>query len=203
MDEVRMRKRTVATLAALMLAGAGAAEAQVFTPTYQAPVRGGDVGIYLADDAVGDGLSVEGIYRMSMLRSDLGLRLGIAETSDRAGEDGTALLLGIDYRNPIELTGAAPLALAFTVGAQAAVADAEAFGAQAGLSVGSTFNTPGMAITPYIHPRIAFVDAGDDSDLEILADLGVDLAFNRNLIVRVGANLGDGADVGIGVAFRR
>lgn len=184
--------------AALVLGAASAAEAQIFTPTYQSPVRGGDIGVYLADDAVGRGLSVEGVLRLAMTRSDLGLRLGVAE----AGEDATAILLGIDYRNPIELA-AAPLALAFTAGAQAALGDAEAFGGQVGLSVGYPIRGSGVTVTPYIHPRVALVDFGEDSDFEVLADLGVDLSLAQNLMLRFGANLGEGADFGIGLAWRR
>lgn len=195
-----MRKKTTALLAALTLAGASAAQAQVFTPTYQSPRPSGDIGLYLADDALGGGLSVEGIYRLASARSDLGLRLGIAE----AGNDETALLLGIDYRNPIELSGAAPFSLAFTVGGQAAVGEGEAFGAQVGLTAGSTIVTPGLTLTPYIHPRIGFISTDSDDDgLEVLADVGVDLSFSPGLVLRFGANLGDGADFGIGLAFRR
>jgi hypothetical protein len=196
-----MRKKTTVLLAALTLAGASAAQAQVFTPTYQSPRPSGDIGIYLADDALGGGLSVEGIYRLASARSDLGLRLGIAE----AGNDETALLLGIDYRNPIELSGAAPFSLAFTVGGQAAVGEGEAFGAQVGLTAGSTIVTPEVTFTPYIHPRLGFISTegdGDDDGLEVLADVGVDLSFS-GLMLRFGANLGDGADFGIGLAFRR
>jgi hypothetical protein len=72
--------------------------------------------------------------------------------------------------------------------------------------VGHTFVEPGIRITPYIHPRVAVVSAiGDDSDaeLDVLADLGADIDFAPNLSLRVGVNLGEGADWGIGLAWRR
>lgn len=174
----------------LVLALAGRVEAQVFTPTYQAPYNSNDIGIYVADDAVGGDLAVEGILR----RGQVGLRLGVANSE---------LLAGIDYRSPLSVAGASPLALALTLGGQGAFGDDNVFGGQVGLSVGGRIASPGLTVVPYIHPRAAVLFGDGDSEFKVLADLGVDLDFNRNLALRFGANLGDGADFGIGVAFRR
>ncbi len=173
---------------ALALGVAPAAHAQVFSPTFQAPFNSSDVGVYLVDFE--SELGVEGILR----RNQLGLRLGVV--------DGT-LLAGIDYRSPLAVS-AAPLSLALTLGGQGAFGDgAEVFGGQVGLSVGGRIVSPGIAVVPYIHPRLAVIAGEGDSEFKVLADLGVDLDFNRNLSLRFGANLGDGADFGIGLAFKR
>lgn len=192
-----MTIRTLAAVAAALALGGEAAGAQVFTPTYLAPRVSSDLGVYVSDGP-GD-LAIEGIWRRAMAGgSGLGLRLGFADA-----DGGTALLAGIDYRSPLALAGTAPVDLALTLGGQAALGEAEGFGAQVGLSVGYTFTTPELSVTPYIHPRLAFISVeGGDDGIEPLADLGIDLGFAPNLSLRFGANLGDGADWGIGLAWR-
>jgi hypothetical protein len=192
-----VRKWLVSTLAvvALAAASAGTARAQVFTPTFQSPRLTNDIGVYLSDADPGD-LSIEGIWR----GGPLGLRVGLVD----AGDD--LLSIGGELRSPLLLAGA-PVSLAFTAGAQALIGDAEAFGVQGGLSAGYTFNSPGLAVTPYIHPRIGLINGfaeDDDLEIEVMADVGVDVEFAPRFILRFGANLGDvGADWGIGLAWRQ
>jgi hypothetical protein len=192
-----MKIRTLAMAAAALVLGGHAAGAQVFTPTYLAPRVSSDLGVYVSDGP-GD-LAVEGIWRRAMAGgSGLGLRLGFADA-----DGGSALLAGIDYRNPLSLAGTAPVDLALTLGGQAVLGDGDGFGAQVGLSVGYTFTTPELSVTPYIHPRLAFISVeGGGDDFEPLADVGIDLGFAPNLSFRFGANLGDGADWGLGLAWR-
>ncbi|CAA9342884.1 MAG: hypothetical protein AVDCRST_MAG89-2705, partial [uncultured Gemmatimonadetes bacterium] len=112
-------------------------------------------------------------------------------------------LVGADLRSPLAL-GTSPLDLAWTLGAQGILGDNNGFGFQGGLSIGSTFRGQAFNLTPYIHPRLALVNnigGDDDLNLDVLADLGLDFAF-RNVVLRLGVNLGKGADWGIGVAFR-
>ncbi|HYW07501.1 MAG TPA: hypothetical protein VE913_11120 [Longimicrobium sp.] len=191
-----MRKIVFAALfGVLALAAAEPARAQVFTPTFQAPVRGNDIGVYLSD--FGGDLAIEGIARRGLGGYDLGLRLGIADE---------AVLVGLDSRSPLRLAGTTPLDLALTFGGQGALGgDANAFGAQVGVSIGHTFAAPELSITPYIHPRasVFFGDATDEG-FHPQADVGLDVAFRSNLILRFGANLADeGADWGLGLSFRR
>ena len=188
-----MKKISSAVLVALLALAASGAHAQVFSPTFQAPYQSNDVGLYLSDFE--DELGIEGILRRSMGSYDLGFRLGLVED---------AVLLGLDARNPLSVAGTAPLALALTFGGQAALGDANVFGAQVGLSIGHAFVLPGATVTPYIHPRAAVFFGEGDSEFEPLADVGFDVALRPNFIVRFGANLtGEPADFGIGVALRR
>jgi hypothetical protein len=185
-----------AAVAVMALGGAGEAGAQVFTLPFQAPRISNDVGVYV-NDGPGD-LAIEGILR----RGALGLRLGFADVAD-----GGALLAGVDYRRPLGLAGTEPIDLALTLGGQAMLGDADGFGAQVGLSLGYTFTSPELTVTPYLHPRLAVVkiDTGaddDEAELEAMADLGIDLGFSPNLALRFGANLGEGANWGIGLAWR-
>lgn len=191
-----MKKRWFGAAAAALLAAAPA-HAQVFTPTYQSTERSSDVGIYLGNGP-GD-LAVEGIWRRTLAAGDLGLRIGFADVGN--GD----LLLGADWRQPLSL-GTAPVDVALTFGAQGGFGDASGVGGQVGLDFSHTFAEPGVRITPYVHPRVAVLKSlgeGSDTKLDVLADLGADVSFAPNLVLRVGVNLGDGSGVGVGLAWRR
>lgn len=174
------------------LAMGARAEAQVFTPSYQAPVVMNDLGVYLSDGP-GD-LALEGIYRAG----PLGLRVGFVDAAD------DLLTIGGELRQPIN---SVPVDVAFTAGAQGLIGDLDAIGLQAGLSIGERFVNPGVALTPYIHPRIALINGfavDDDFEAELLAELGLDAEFASNLILRVSVGLSDQSpDVGVGLAWRR
>jgi hypothetical protein len=190
-------KKAMWVAAAAAVLGTNSVQAQIFTPTFQSTARSSDIGLYLSDGP-GD-LAIEGIWRRNFGTGDLGLRAGFADVADGA------LLLGVDWRQPLNLQ-TAPLDLAITLGAQGVIGGVDGFGGQVGLGIGHTFAEEGLRFTPYVHPRVAIVSSiGDNSDteLDVLADLGVDLDFSPNLSVRLGVNLGDGADWGIGLALRR
>jgi hypothetical protein len=60
-------------------------------------------------------------------------------------------------------------------------------------------------ITPYIHPRIGLIEGfrADSFDLELLADLGVDLRLSPRLDLRFGVGIDDNSsDFGVGFAWR-
>jgi hypothetical protein len=178
-------------LAALFATGA---DAQVFTPSYMAPRLVSDVGVYLSE---GPGnFAVEGIIRRRSGALDFGLRLGVADTDD------LSVLVGGELRSPIPTGG--PVDLAFTGSAQGVLGGASGAGFLAGLSIGHTFATPEIAITPYLHPRLGAVQSlrRSDFELELLADLGIDIRISPQLDVRVGVGLGDGPGLGIGLAWR-
>jgi hypothetical protein len=193
-----MKKLSLAAVSALAMGMAAApAHAQVFTPTFQSTERSNDIGLYLSDGP-GD-LAVEGIWRRGFGTGDLGLRAGFADLGD--GE----LMLGADWRQPLAL-GTQPVDVALTFGGQAVLGDVDGIGGQVGLALGHTFVEQGLHVTPYVHPRVALVSAignGSDAKLDVLADLGADFRFAPNLVLRLGVNLGDGADWGIGLAWRR
>lgn len=184
----------VAGILGILLPGTGA-YAQVFTPTYMSPVPLSDLGVYLSDGP-GD-LTVEGIWR----GGPLGLRVGFVDA-----DPDDLLSVGAELRTPLGV-GMDPLGLAFTAGAQGLIGDANAVGLQAGLSAGYRFVQPGLALTPYIHPRLGFINGfgpGDDFDVDLLADIGIDVEIPRNFVFRLGLGLSDNtADWGLGLAWRR
>lgn len=173
---------------------AGAAQAQVFTPSYQSPRLVNELSIHVSDGP-GD-MAVGGIWRAG----PLGLRLDYVDAWDGM------LSVGGELRNPIPMTGA-PLGLAFTAGGQALIGDENLFGFQAGLSAGYTFTGDGLSVTPYLHPRAALVKLPrvDDFEFELLADVGADIEFHNNILLRFGVKLDDvgGADFGFGIGVRR
>ena len=181
-----------AVAAAALFAAAPSAQAQVFTPSYQSPVVMNDIGIYLSDSP-GD-MTLEGIWR----GGPVGLRLGYVD----AEPDGL-VSLGGEVRVPLT----APIDIAFTAGAQGLIGEVDALGLQAGLSLGQRFVNPGVALTPYIHPRVAIIDGfaeNDDWETELLAELGLDAEFSQNLILRLSVGLRDESpDIGLGLAWRR
>lgn len=180
----------VSTAALLVLPSLGSA--QVFTPSYLAPVRSSDVGIYLSEGP-GD-FAVEGIWRSSFGAYDLGLRGGLADTND------LSVLLGLDYRRPIALS--APIDLAATGSVQGMLGGADAAGLMAGLSIGTTLGSPGALFIPFVHPRVGLVAGDLGGDLELLADLGFDLHLS-NLAIRFGLTIDDIASGwGVGLAWR-
>lgn len=183
---------------------ASPSQAQVFTPPFQSPTPSSDFGVYVSD--IGD-IGVEGIWRRgSRGGSDVGIRAGYADLGDGA------LMLGLETRNPVVLAGA-PIGLAFTAAGQGLLGDGVTqLGGQVGFTAGQAIATPTFTVTPYIHPRLAVIADLDDSDgieednevdLDVLADLGVDVAFPAGIILRLDLNLADGANWGLGLAWRQ
>jgi hypothetical protein len=173
------------------------ASAQLFTPTFQSPRAGASLGGYLSDLDGGD-FAAEAILRQDFGGYELGLRGGILDFDDE-----TDLTLGVEYRNPVILT-AAPLDLAVTAGAQALFGDADVWGAQAGLSLGATIVPGAFSLTPYVHPRVAFIDTRGGNDVELLAEIGADLGFADGLVVHLAIGLDEvNSDWGVGVSWRR
>lgn len=188
-----------AAVAVAMGVAAPSAGAQVFTPTFMTPRVSNDLGVYYSD--LGD-FALEAIARANFGGSNLGFRGGVVEPQ---GEGDMAITLGGEFRSPMTLRNA-PIDLSFIAGVQALIGDADAIGLQGGVSIGHTFVSPGLTVTPYAAPRIALHNANQDDDFEadVLLDLGIDASFSPNVSVRFGAGLGDPqADWGIGLSWRR
>jgi hypothetical protein len=175
-------------LAAGILFGTTTVEAQVFTPSFMAPRRSMDVGVYLSD---GPGeFAVEGIWRRGFGEFDLGFRAGVADTPE------ASILLAGEYRNPLALS--APIDVSITAAVQGAIGGTSTLGAMVGTSIGHTFATPEINFTPYFHPRIGLIE----DDLEMLADLGLDLGVGSSLEVRLAIVVEEaGSEWGVGLSW--
>lgn len=194
--KLRMTLFAVTVMAAS--ATAGQAAAQVFTPSYLAPRVASEVGIYVSDGP-GD-LTAEGSLRGNFSGTMLGLRAGIADVGD------AQLTIGGELLHPLPVSNA-PLSFALTGAAQALIGDVKLAGFTLGLDIGHTFASPGLNVTPYIHPRIALAGSYGDQgemDADLLADLGVNVDLAPNLSLRLGIGLtGPVSNWGFGAAWRR
>jgi hypothetical protein len=193
-----MSKRWAGILVVALLSLSGTAvEAQVFTPTFQSPQRGGDTGVYL-NGGPGD-FSLEGIWRRNLGNYDLGFRGGVA-----GGRD-PLLLVGAEFRTPVRFPEA-PVIAAITGGVQGVVGGGGGAGFQGGMTLGYPLADGQLAAVPYIHPRIGLVNrigGGDELDLDVLLDLGVDVTLQQNFVFRFGFGLGrQTARWGMGFAWR-
>ncbi len=169
------------------------ADAQVFTPSYLAPSGGGELGVYVSDSF--DDAAIEGIFRTRLGGYDVGLRPGVVLSGD------PELLLGADLRAP--LTSTAPIGFAFAGGVQGIVGDDFLLGATAGIVLGGTIRGEGISFTPYLHPRVAIAGGDAGSDADVLADLGLDVQLQSDLIFKLAVSFNDRySSLGFGLAFR-
>ena len=207
------------TIGTILMGVAAAAEAQTAYPSFQQPrVVSREFNFGVAD---GDGITPivfqwrEGTTAQSQLSLDVGLA-----DPEAAGAD-VFLILGGQYARTLTRANAdMPLDVLFTAGAFTQFGNDLTFlSIPVGASVGHRFPIEGtrMAITPYIHPRLAlqyfsFDDnvAGTDnseSDIDISFDIGGNLELTPQLSLRVSATfggegiLGDGDGLGISLAW--
>lgn len=157
-------------------------------------------GIFLLGPAGGD-LGVLGTYRAPSW--NFGIRGGIAEESDR---DDIAFLAGLDLNGALTRSSTEfPLDVDWVLGAGFSVGDDFLLSFPLGLTVGHTFPDEDVQFTPYATPRVVldafFGDDDDRVDLDFALDLGLDLRFTSDLVVRFGGTIADRSAVAIGLVF--
>jgi hypothetical protein len=141
--------------------------------------------------------------------TELNLDVGFA---DPDFGDSRFIVGGGFARRLTSATADMPLDVLLTAGLYAAFGDPNIFRVPVGLSVGHRFPLEGvMAVTPYVHPRVSIdfcsdcFEGGDDTELSINFDLGVDLELSRQLSLRFAALFagGDvfGDDDGFGISL--
>ena len=212
--------RAAVTAAALAVLSAAPAAAQAWTyPTFQQPrVVNREFNFGLADGA---GTSLlfqwrEGISPDNQLSFDAGY-----VDPDVRGADGAFLIGGQFAHQILTSSRTAPIDLLFTAGANVAFADpGNLIRIPVGASIGHRFPLEnGMAITPYVHPRVSLDRCSDcgvelvngnfertsDSDIGFDFDLGGSFEFTPNFAVRLSATLGGsdflGDEDAFGVSF--
>ena len=212
--------RAMCTASALLIAGAAApAGAQTTYPSFQQPrVVSREFNFGVAD---GDGITPI-IFQWregTSARSQLSLDVGLADPEAQAAD--VFLIVGGQYGHVLaQSTRDMPLDVLFTAGVFTQVGNDITFlSIPVGASVGHRFPIQGtaMAITPYVHPRLAlqyfsFDDnnaATDNSDTEIDVsfDIGGNLDLTPQLALRLSATLGgegvfgNGDGLGISLAW--
>jgi hypothetical protein len=211
-----MRRSTLmAAGLALALAGAGRLEAQPAweTPMLIGPMGPAGFGVHLMEPWPGSGIGVLGTYRTSPVPVGLGFRLGIGEApGDRIGVFGGLDVSGRLFRSADEV----PIEVLWFTGAGLGASRNLLLSFPLGLSVGALIDADGVRFGPYLAPRVVLdVCSGDDRrprapcgpgdnlDMSLAVDLGLDLAFDPNWMIRFAATLGDRDSLLIGIAFPR
>ena len=105
-------------------------------------------------------------------------------------------------------TSEVPIDFLFTAGVYLAVGDNFFFRLPVGLSLGHRFDLDGMALTPYLHPRLSldFCDDCGGNDIGLNFDLGVNFEITRTVAIRAAALFGgsdtfDGDGFGVSLAW--
>lgn len=173
------------------------------SPTFFAPRSHDDVGLYLLKIEDFDDVGFAGIWRQSG-NINLGLRAGRA-----AGDLGW--LVGVELYGPLNVFGPASTVLAsWMVGGGAVFDDFTLLRIPVGVSFGLDLGSGGVAITPYVHPRVAFdlftegEGRNEDTETEfnVDVDIGADIALGDSFVLRGGFTIGDLNNFGVGLAYR-
>ena len=127
-------------------------------------------------------------------RNQLSLDVGLVDIDGGPGvEDQSGLMLGGQFAHQMTTSSVnMPFDLLFTAGANLALYDdVKIFRVPVGISAGRRFPIEGgLAITPYIHPRLVLLACGDcgaadDTEIGLEFDLGVDFQFNPQFSLRL------------------
>jgi hypothetical protein len=175
-----------------------------------APGSPGGIGVFLIEpqgpDLSGlgvddDGFGVIGTWRASAAPVGFGVRVGLAEDPF----DDLAVLAGLDIAGTLlRPTEEVPVGFIWLVGAGLSVGDEFLASFPAGISAGIDLTADGILFRPYVAPRVdlnIWSGPGDELDMNLAVDLGLDLAFVPDWVIRFAASLGDGEAIAIGLQF--
>lgn len=202
----------VAAVASVIAFGAAPAGAQALNyPSFQPPrVVARE---FSGAVAGGGGTAVVGEWREGVgLNTQFNIQTGVF---DPEGLGDARFIIGGGLAQ--QLTREAPqqpLAVLLTGGIYASFGnDVTIVNVPLGVSIGHRIALDGgMAITPYVHPRVSLAfcgDCADDTDVGIDFDLGADLELTRQLSLRASVLFSGGgylnesdASFGVGLAYR-
>ena len=200
--------RVLLALAALVPAARSHAQAWAY-PAFQPPrVIAREYNFGIADSDFGGATLVFQWREQSGPQTQFSFDLGIADSeiddSDLVAFGGIALghRLGT-------ATNDVPLDFLLTGGIYLAIGEITLFRLPIGLSLGHRFDLGGgMALTPYIHPRVSLDVCNDcgGSDIGLTFDLGANFQLSRSVSIRGAAIFGgddsfDGEGFGISLAW--
>jgi len=178
-------------LVSALLASEAAAQATGM-PSFNAPYRAftrSEIGVVFSFPN-GGGTGIEGVYRMSSGKFDIGFRGGFLD-----GGASTILLLGAEARQRVlSHTTDFPLdgALILGVGGWFSSGNSLLF-APVGLSLGRRIDLEGsqVSIIPYVQPTGTLVAGSGVSDFLFTLGLGADFRLSPRFDARISAGLGD------------
>jgi hypothetical protein len=187
------RHRLAAALAFAALLPVGRAQAQAWAyPAFQPPrVIAREYNFGIADSDRGGATLVFQWREQSGPQTQFSFDVGIADTDsdDLVAFGGVALGHRLSSS-----TNEVPLDFLLTAGIYLAIGDVTLFRLPVGVSLGHRFDLGGgMALTPYIHPRLSLDvcdDCNDGSDLGFSFDLGASFQLSRSVSIRGAAIFG-------------
>ena len=206
------RHRLAAAVAFAALLPVARVNAQAWAyPAFQPPrVIPREYNFGIADADAGGPTLVFQWREQSGPRTQFSFDLGIADTEGRNSDLIAFGGIGLAQRLS-SATNEVPFDFLLTGGVYLAVGDLTFFRLPVGVSLGHRFVLDGgMALTPYIHPRISLDVcndcAGSDSDLGVSFDLGANFELSRSVSIRAAAVFAgdsslDGDGFGVSLAW--
>ena len=170
-------------------------------PALMRPGAPSGFSVLLLEAHPSDELGVLAAWRRSPAPVGLGLRGGLAEdfSGDLAG------LFGIDISGSLAtLEGAGDPGVIWWTGAGLGVGDEVVVSFPLGIVVGWEAREESITFMPYVggHASLDVITGpGDDIDFDGTFDLGLDLGFGSDFMVRFGVSVGGRDALGIGVRF--
>lgn len=203
----KLRKVTLTAVVVGLVAAAAPAGAQVAwdSPFMVPPAAPRGLGVYLMEGSPGDGLGVMGTYRAADAPAGLGFRAGLSED----GSDDLSIFGGVDFSGYLARESADfPVDLVWNAGVGAGFGDFVLLSFPVGMTFGKIVTSDDVRFNPYVGPRLVLdallgrdAPGGDDLDLGLAVDLGVDLSFDPRWAIRFGATIGDRDALAVGVVF--
>jgi hypothetical protein len=184
-----------------LLAAAPVAAQGWDTPMFLPPYVGEEIGGYPTFPSSGD-WGLQGIWRQQG-SLNLGLRGGVARTGGGAP---TVLLVGVEAWGGLGRRSDKTLDLNWVTGLGATFRGHYSnLRIPLGISIGKRLQVPGLALTPYILPRLAYqlegLQSRTHSTLNFEMDLGLDLTLASSVTFRAVGTVGAWDTFGLGVAF--
>ena len=191
----------IASFFMLALGGTASAQAPWDSPSLRPPSDPGGLGLHLLDPGSGD-LGFLMTYRS---QGSFDYRLGLV---DGPGPDTLTLLGGVEFAGRLSrAAGDNPFDIDWWAGVGAGLGDFTLVSVPFGLTFGHSFSGDGATFIPWFGPKIV-LDAffgdeivGDETDIDLGVDLGIDLHFTQGWFLRLGASVGDRDAVALGVVF--
>ena len=210
---MRLNEKTisVAVAAAIVLSTPTAeplfAQVAWDAPMLLAPGSPGGLGVFLIEPAGPDasgaqpGLGFLGTWRRAEAPAGVGVRLGWADNA--AGDP--AVLAGLDVSGTLSRpTEDFPVGSIWVLGAGISAGDDILLSFPAGISASTELGPDGILFRPYLTPHVALdvsSGPGDVVDLSVAVDLGLDLVFSRDWVMRFALSLGSREAIAVGLGL--
>lgn len=192
----------------LWLAAPAAGQVAWDAPMLMAPNSPAGLGIFLVevdgpriDGQEEDGIGGLATWRRAPVPDGIGFRVGLFEDPF----DDIALTAGIDVSGTLlQPSGELPIGFIWLFGAGLGIGDEVWASFPLGISAGIDLESDGVLFRPYLTPRVALdvmSGPGDEIDLSAAVDVGLDLAFSSDWVIRFGAAVGDRDAIAVGLQF--